>query len=66
MVEQWDDFRRFEEMMNRMFDEFLGRSGRRRLLPAGEPGAVVPAEYREPFIDVIETDKEVIATAEMP
>ncbi len=66
MVEQWDDFRRFEEMMNRMFDEFWGRPSRRRLLPSGERGAVVPAEYREPFIDVIETDKEVIATAEMP
>lgn len=66
MVEQWDDFRRFEEMMNRMFEEFWGRPGRRRLLPPGERGAIVPAEYREPFIDVIETDKEVIATAEMP
>ena len=66
MVEQWDDFRRFEEMMNRMFEEFWGRPSRRRLLPAGERGAIVPAEYREPFIDVIETDKEVIATAEMP
>jgi HSP20 family protein len=66
MVEQWDDFRRFEEMMNRMFEEFWGRPGRRRLLPSGERGEVVPAEYREPFIDVIETDKEVIATAEMP
>lgn len=66
MVEQWDDFRRFEEMMNRLFDEFSGRPGRRRLLPSGERGAAVPAEYREPFIDVIETDKEVIATAEMP
>ncbi len=66
MVEQWDDFRRFEEMMNRMFEEFWGRPSRRRLLPPGERGAIVPAEYREPFIDVIETDKEVIATAEMP
>jgi HSP20 family protein len=66
MVEQWDDFRRFEEMMNRMLEEFWGRPSRRRLLPSGERGAVVPAEYREPFIDVIETDKEVIATAEMP
>jgi HSP20 family protein len=66
MVEQWDDFRRFEEMMNRMFEEFWGRPSRRRLLPGGERGVVVPAEYREPFIDVIETDKEVIATAEMP
>src|SRR3989304_6435039 len=66
MVEPWDDFRRFEEIMNRMFEEFWGRPSRRRLLPSGERGAVVPAEYREPFIDVIETDKEVIATAEMP
>lgn len=36
------------------------------MLPSGERGEAVPAEYREPFIDVIETDKEVIATAEMP
>ncbi len=66
MVDEWDDFRRFEEIMNRMFEEFWGRPSRRRLLPSGERGAVVPAEYREPFIDVIETDKEVVATAEMP
>ena len=67
MAEPWDDFRRFEELMNRMFEEFRGRPGRRLMLPSGErAGAVVPAEYREPFIDVIETDKEVIATAEMP
>lgn len=66
MVEPRDDFRRFEEMMNRMFEEFWGRPAARRLLPSGERGAAVPAEYREPFIDLIETDKEVIATAEMP
>jgi HSP20 family protein len=65
MVDQWDDFRRFEEMMNRMFEEFSGRPSR-RLLPSGERGEIVPAERRQPFIDVIETDKEVIATAEMP
>ncbi len=65
MVEQWDDFRRFEEMMNRMFEDFWGRPSR-RLLPSGERGEMVPAEHRQPFIDVIETDKEVIATAEMP
>ncbi len=66
MVDQWDDFRRFEEMMNRMFEEFWGRSSTRRLLPSGERSAIVPAEHREPFIDVIENDKEIIATAEMP
>ena len=66
MVEQWDDFRRFEEMMNRMFENFWGRTSSRRLLPSGEDRAVVAAGYREPFIDVIENDKEIIATAEMP
>ena len=66
MVEPWDDFRRFEEIMNRMFEEFWGRPSARRLLPSGERGAVVPAEHREPFIDVMENDKEIIATAEMP
>ena len=65
MANAWDDFRRFEEMMNRMFEEFIGRPSR-RLLPSGERGEIVPAEYREPFIDLIETDKEIIATAEMP
>ena len=66
MVEPWDDFRRFEEIMNRMFEEFWGRPSARRLLPSGERGAVVPGQQREPFIDVIESDKEIIATAEMP
>ena len=66
MAEPWDDFRRFEEIMNRMFEEFRGRPSARRLLPSGERGAVVPAQHREPFIDVIESDKEIIATAEMP
>ncbi len=66
MADTWDDFRRFEEMMNRMFEEFWGRPGRRLMLPPGERGEVVPAESRQPFIDVIETDKEVLATAEMP
>ena len=66
MVDTWDEFRRFEEMMNRMFEGFMGRPGRRLMLPSGERGEVVPAESRQPFIDVIETDKEVIASAEMP
>ena len=67
MVEPWDDFRRFEEMMNRMFENFWGgTTSNRRLLSSGERGAVVPAAYREPFIDVIENDKEIIAKAEMP
>ncbi len=65
MADAWDDFKRFEEMMNRMFEDFWGRP-RRALLPSGERGEMLPAEYRQPFIDIAETDKEVIATAEMP
>ena len=65
MADPWDDFRRFEEMMNRMFEEFWGRP-RRPLLPSGEKGEIIPAEYRQPIIDLTETDKEIIATAEMP
>lgn len=64
MVER-DDFRRFEEMMNRMFEEVWGRP-RRWLLPSGEKEEMVPSKYRQPFIDVIENENEVVATAEMP
>jgi len=39
---------------------------RRKLLPSGKGEEIVPAGYREPFIDVIETDKEIIASAELP
>ncbi len=66
MVDPWDDFRRFEERMNRMFEEFWGRPTTRRLLPSGEHGAITPAEYHEPYIDLIENEKEIVATAEMP
>lgn len=71
MADPWDEFRRFEEMMNRMFEGIWGVPRRRflpsgRLLPSGERGEIIPAEYREPFIDIVETEKEVIATAEMP
>jgi len=66
MVEPWDDFRRFEEMMNRMFENFSGKPTSRRLLSSGDRGDIVPAGHREPFIDVMESDKEIIATAEMP
>ncbi len=65
MADVRDDFGRFEEMMNRMFENFWGRP-RRQLLTSGERGETLPSEYRQPFIDIAETDKEVIATAEMP
>lgn len=61
MVDKLDEFRRFEDMMNRMFEEFWGRT-RRRLLPPSQRGEIVLAQ---PFIDVIEPGMEVIATVDM-
>ena len=63
-----DDSRRFEEMMSRMLEEFgdmWGMRGRGSLLtsPLGT-GPIV--ERKQPYIDVVETDKEIVATAEMP
>jgi HSP20 family protein len=71
MVNQWDEFDRFEEMMNRMFESFWGSPRRRflpvsRLLPSGEKGEIIPSRQREPSVDILETEKEIIATAEMP
>lgn len=66
-----DEFRRFEETMNRMFEEIWGIPINRSLLLPGErtllPTMGGPIErYRKPFIDIVETDKEVVATVEMP
>lgn len=66
-----DEFRRFEETMNRMFEEIWGIPVNRSLLLPGErtllPAAQGPVErYRKPFIDIAETDKEVVATVDMP
>ncbi len=71
MVDAWEEeFRRFQDMMSRMFEElWLRPRGRflapgRALLPREREAP--PAEYREPSVDVVETDTEVIATADMP
>lgn len=61
----FEDFRRFEEMMNRMYEDLWGRPSR-RLLTSGERENILPAQARQPFIDIIEGDKEILATAEIP
>ena len=72
MSDMFDEFRRFEETMNRMFEEVWGvPTNRRLLLPAPGERAIertwpLNISTRKPFIDIAETDKEVIATAEMP
>ena len=67
----FDEFRRLEETMNRMFEEIWGIPVNRSLLLPGErtllPAIRGPIErYRKPFIDIVETDKEVVANVEMP
>lgn len=67
MSDMYEEFRRLEETMNRIFGEMWGMPVNRGLLLPGEiatPGAI--ERYRKPFIDLIETDKEVVANAEMP
>ena len=61
------DFRRFEEAMDKIFEEFWGVTTRRLLSQGGEIGKYkTPVSTRNLFIDIAETDKEIIATAEMP
>ena len=67
MADRLNDFRKFEEMMNRMFEEFWGRPGRQLMLPSGEgerlcrlnQGSLSSMSPRPIY-------KEIIATAEMP
>ena len=71
MSDMYDEFRRLEETMNRIFEELWGIPVNRSLLPSGERSLLQarsgPIErYRRPFIDVVETDKEIVATVEMP
>jgi HSP20 family protein len=61
-----EDIRRFEEVMNRMFEDIFAASRGGYFLSA-LPGNIVETKLkRQPFIDVVETDKEIVATAEMP
>ncbi|MDW7727198.1 MAG: Hsp20/alpha crystallin family protein [Candidatus Methanoperedens sp.] len=69
MAGTWDDFRRFEETMSRLYEEFWGRPMRHRFAPSGRllpPDGENNEPIEQPFIDVIETDKEVIITAGIP
>ena len=71
MSDIFEEFRRFEETMNRMFEEMWGIPVNRSLLLPGDRSLLPTVtggieKYRKPFIDVVETDKEVVATAEMP
>jgi HSP20 family protein len=62
-----DDFRRFGETVNRMFEDMLASSRGEYFPFALPPGNSLAVQMnRQPFIDVVDTEKEVVATAEMP
>lgn len=65
-LDPFEEIRRIEERMNRLFREFWG--GRPLALVGEDFGrhSLVPYDYREPYADIQETDDEVIVTAEMP
>jgi HSP20 family protein len=58
--EAYDPFVAFRREMDRMFDDFLSGFGGRPLAPFGSWSGVTPT------IDVSESDKEVVVTAELP
>lgn len=71
MAGKWDDFKRFEEMMSMMYEDFWGKPMRHRFTPSGRllPPDEENGEFfeeKQPFIDVIEADREIILTAELP
>ncbi len=63
-----EDFRKFEEFVNRMFEDL----GNMWSMQRGTPVLSLPSEAgltvrsKKPYIDIVENDKEIIATAEMP
>jgi len=64
MNRTWEEFKRFEENMNRLFENFLNREPR-FLLPIKSKN-IVPVGYREPYLDLKEDEKEIIARIELP
>ncbi len=66
----WDEMRRMQEQMDTLFESFLGgspfSSSHHPLLEGPTQEGVVTSNYRKPLSDIYETDKEVIATVELP
>ncbi|RME78127.1 Hsp20/alpha crystallin family protein [Candidatus Woesearchaeota archaeon] len=64
----WDELRRMQEEMDRLFGSFLdatpqGDLGAYALMPGT---AVEKSNYRKALADITQTDKEIIATVELP
>lgn len=65
----FDEMRRMQEEMDRMFGDFFQRPYSRQLGPGRALEKAAPERMpamRKAFVDVQETDKDVIVTAELP
>ncbi len=68
----WDDMRKMQEQMDMMFESFFGQDpffrGSHELIasPNNREKGLVQTNYRQPLTDIHETDKEFIATIELP
>ncbi|NOZ44842.1 MAG: Hsp20/alpha crystallin family protein [bacterium] len=65
----WDEMRRMQQQMDSLFETFFSQEpfGNDRPLLGGPSGTeIVKSNYRQALADVSETDKELIATVELP
>ncbi len=64
----WDEMRRMQQEMENLFRGFWGRDyfGRSPLIEGPRSRDLTPVNYREPIADIWETDKEIVATVELP
>ena len=68
----WNEMRRMQNLMDSMFDNYFMSDpfwrGSQTLLggPSESNKAITKTNYRQPLADIQETDKEVIATIELP
>ena len=67
----WDQMQRMQEEMNRMFEGFTGFGPYRiykskEALPSYNESDIECSNYKQPLADMWETDKDVLATLEIP
>lgn len=64
----WDEMRRMQQQMDELFNRFFTRDAfDYPLLEAPESSRdLTISNYRQPLMDINETDKEIIATIELP
>ncbi len=62
----WDEMRRMQSSMDELFSYFFGSEAGTPLLEAPLRGQTALTNYRQPLADVFETDKELVATIELP